>query len=289
MTERTSIIESAGTAPEPFDWGSFAEGSTEEPGGTEESGVRLRLRSGTLVLYGGIGRVRVPDLPRAVTSIRAAGLDVLTTAGTSLHSLFDIPDKLTLEATSLAETEGQLAAFYAQGTDWRTRGLDTGERGLAQPADTDAPAPSESLVPESGEIPELILWAGRNSLLAYREQLAERLETLVGQREEEIANGLEPASVESLRQLLRFLIRGRHLRRPGVVITPRGNFRARWRESRTQFFAAELFPNGRAKWVLFCPDSCDSGQTARTSGIQSADSLLRSAEDLGAFEWMSLS
>lgn len=121
------------------------------------------------------------------------------------------------------------------------------------------------------------------SALPYMPELAVRVEMLLNASVEELGP-LSSETVLSLQRMLGFLEGARHLKKPTVVLTPDGHFRAQWRRGPTSHFAAAFLPDGTARFVVFA-DRAGRAPVSRVSGIVPVSDLLAAVEPLGIRRW----
>lgn len=116
---------------------------------------------------------------------------------------------------------------------------------------------------------QMLLVFGRNRRIVYRDELVARIHELIRCAAEE---DISP-SPDSLRHLIGFLSNHVELTKPGLVLTPHGNFRAQWRKGRNKHFAVEFRPDGEVRYVLFRPNQSDPGRITRSSGSTTVDEI----------------
>lgn len=90
---------------------------------------------------------------------------------------------------------------------------------------------------------------------------------------EEAEEGQLPLSDDSRREFFDFLgdlaARGLSMT-PGLVLTYKGNLKAKWRRSPDERLALEFLGRDRVRFMFFRPDPDSPGKVLRTSGEESA-------------------
>lgn len=116
--------------------------------------------------------------------------------------------------------------------------------------------------------------------------LALRLETLREAAEEEDPDNLDPLSVGSLRNLLRFLSGMQsQLLKPKTGLTPDGDIRIFWRQG-ARFLGVTFLSNGEAVWVASYPRESFAEKVDRSSGFTDVANLKRTIKEQARSEWV---
>ena len=118
----------------------------------------------------------------------------------------------------------------------------------------------------------------------FSRRLVKRINNLWEAAKEE-AEITDQPSFESVQGLIRFLQIHPGLKYPDIVLTPSGYFRAEWRLSQSNYFAAEFLPDGDLKFVLFAPNPLRHGKIQRVAGTVSVGQLSEALRSFGFFEW----
>ncbi len=139
---------------------------------------------------------------------------------------------------------------------------------------------------EAEKVSELIGLILRSDELPFARRLARRLAELVRIAREEEPDQSEISS-ESLRMFFGFLRGHTVFSEPGVVLTPSGNIRSRWRGVPNELCVAEFLGDERVNFVIFAPDPQDPDQTIRLSGIAlPVEDFMVAVDHYGADRWM---
>jgi len=136
------------------------------------------------------------------------------------------------------------------------------------------------------KLTNIIGYIRNQTIISFRQQLANRLEFLV-----EIAKEEEPEEApiipESLSYFIQFLLSASHLKYPDVMLSPSKNIRVQWQAASNRHFAVEFIENGDVRFVIFSPDPQNPEKITRLSGITSLDSLLEISQPYGVLTWSS--
>lgn len=124
----------------------------------------------------------------------------------------------------------------------------------------------------------------REKRIAYRDQLADRLEALLTATQEEDSAG-PGISSDSIKHFVTFVRTYPRLKPPSVTIMPTGDLYAEWRSGPTNDFSAHFLPNGTARFVVFAPDPAGGLRPVRIWGISSVASLMRTVRPHGIQRW----
>lgn len=135
---------------------------------------------------------------------------------------------------------------------------------------------------EQGEIYARIEDARSNLNARIYNRLKQRFEFLF-EPENEQQIRVSPGSV---RQLLKFLIKERKLRSPGIFITDKRNIKAIWQASERQIFWIEFEPNGDVTYLAFFLNSKRSDGIERVSALSTIEDVLDRAKEIGVLKWM---
>ena len=143
---------------------------------------------------------------------------------------------------------------------------------------------------DDAKLSQLIAHIMKSTDIPFAENLARRLTLLIDVAIEEgpTQRALSPESVRMFVKFLRgALLATPTLEYPDVMLSPSGNVRVQWRSAPNKHVAAEFYPDGEVRFVIFAPDSTRPDHTFRISGIASIDTFLSNAEPHGVMEWMS--
>lgn len=115
-----------------------------------------------------------------------------------------------------------------------------------------------------------------------RELIANRLKELLVDYQEDYGQSLD---AESLRTFITFMASHPELRRPILTATPEGNLFGEWKDQgRTRYVGVHFLPTRQVRYVAYRPNPLYPHQRARTSGLITADLLLK---ELNAYEILS--
>lgn len=134
---------------------------------------------------------------------------------------------------------------------------------------------------------EEIIWRVRTTLpLSYRVRLASRLSELQKAVQEENLDGRE-ISIRSLQHFIEFLEAYPGLRCPAISVTPDRNIYASWKLGSDRVFSIQFLPDGKARFVIFCPNDKHLGEVIRISGTATVDVVMSIAAPHGVLDWAS--
>jgi hypothetical protein len=134
---------------------------------------------------------------------------------------------------------------------------------------------------------EGIVWRVGTTLSArYRAQLMSRLSELQNAVQEEELDG-RGITVRSLQHFIELLKAYPVLRCPAVSVTPDRNIYASWKSGSDRVFSIHFLPDGKARFVIFCPNDKHPGETIRLSGTATVDVVISIAEPHGVLNWAS--
>jgi hypothetical protein len=135
------------------------------------------------------------------------------------------------------------------------------------------------------ETVEDIIWRiGTTLSVPYRTRLISRLSDLqkVVQEEELDGRGI---TTKSLQHFFEFLKAHPALRCPAISVTPERNIYATWKSGSDRVFSIHFLPDGRVRFVIFCPNDKHSGETIRLSGAATLDVVMSVVEPHGVLNW----
>ena len=132
---------------------------------------------------------------------------------------------------------------------------------------------------------EEIIWsAGTTLSVPYRTKLASRLTELQkAVQEEELDGG--GITVSSLQHFMELLQAYPALRCPAVSATPERNIYASWKSGSNRVFSIHFLPDGKVRFVIFCPNDKHPDQTIRFSGTATVDVIISVAARHGVLNW----
>ena len=197
--------------------------------------------------------------PRISALAHGVGKTYIVYPGTSAKPLEIVP------ATFAASRALRTRAMFDPGANMATQ----------QPPTTD------------DECVEGIIWRVGTTLSArYRAKLTSRLSELQNavQEEELDSRGI---TVRSLQHFIDLLKAYPVLRCPAVSVTPDRNIYASWKSGSNQVFSIHFLPDGKARFVIFCPNDKHPGETIRLSGTATVDVVMSIAEPHGVLNWAS--
>jgi len=139
---------------------------------------------------------------------------------------------------------------------------------------------------EEEQVQELILWIRTSLFIPYRENLANRLVTLLNDAKEEDSASLGIAA-GSLRNFYNFLQLNTNLKCPTISLTPEYNIYASWREDQKKLFSVLFLPNGDTRFVIFKPNDLHPERQVRISGTSTTDILMATVAPYGVCDWIS--
>jgi hypothetical protein len=139
---------------------------------------------------------------------------------------------------------------------------------------------------EDETIEEIIWRVGTTLSARYRAKLTSRLSELQNavQEEELDSRGITVRSLQHFIELLKAYPR---LRCPAVSVTPDRNIYASWKSGSDRVFSIHFLPDGKARFVIFCPNEKHPGETIRLSGTATVDVVMSIAEPHGVLNWAS--
>ena len=145
---------------------------------------------------------------------------------------------------------------------------------------------SGDLLPDYKRQPvEEIIWsAGTTLSVPYRTKLASRLTELQKAVQEEELDG-RGITVSSLQHFIELLQAYPALRCPAVSVTPERNIYASWKSGSDRVFSIHFLPDGKVRFVIFCPNDKHPDQTIRLSGTATVDVIISVAAPHGVLNW----
>lgn len=211
------------------------------------------------------------------------------------------PYVVAIKQGSLSSSMPSLLDESATGTIYRITAYPLRELSQVKPAEVWNPdkiinllrsysIPSQILDTSSGSEPrepsvnELIERA-RKLNVPFAEKMANRIEYLASICQEEYPDQA-PISPCSLQTFIAFVSSVPNLVYPSLVLTWAGNIRAEWTKAKDQHLAIEFLDDGKVRFVVFAPDPKSPYQTARASGISSADSVLELVHPYKVMDWI---
>lgn len=133
-------------------------------------------------------------------------------------------------------------------------------------------------------VEEIISSAGTTLSVPYWTKLASRLTELQkAVQEEELDGG--GITVSSLQHFLELLQAYPALRCPAVSATPERNIYASWKSGSNRVFSIHFLPDGKVRFVIFCPNDKHPDQTIRLSGTATVDVIISVAAPHGVLNW----
>jgi hypothetical protein len=139
---------------------------------------------------------------------------------------------------------------------------------------------------EEDQVQELIFQIRKSLSITCHESLANRLLTLFNDAKEEDSASLG-ISVGSIRNFYNFFRLHTNLKYPTISLTPDYNIYASWRGEQNRVFSVHFLPNGDARFVIFKPNDRHPGRQIRLSGTATTDTLIKTVESSGVWDWIS--
>lgn len=131
----------------------------------------------------------------------------------------------------------------------------------------------------------LISSARKRIAAHYSNKLADRLNYLYKvSAEESPEQGL--MSSESLHGFIAFFASHTDLLEPELVLSPTGNICAEWHRLPDELFSVEFLPSSQVNYCVFASDPDDRSNINRSSGIVSANALLKIVEPFNILSWI---
>ena len=139
-------------------------------------------------------------------------------------------------------------------------------------------------ITEDESVEEIIWRVGTTLSVQYRAKLTSRLSELQKAVQEEELDG-RGISAKSLQHFLKLLKAYPTLRCPAVSVTPDRNIYASWKSGSDRVFSIHFLPDGKVRFVIFCPNEKHSGETIRLSGAATLDVVMSVVEPHGVLNW----
>jgi hypothetical protein len=147
-------------------------------------------------------------------------------------------------------------------------------------------ATQQPLTTEDESVEEIIWRVGTTLSARYRAKLTSRLSELQNAVQEEELDG-RGITVRSLQHFIEFLKAYPALLCPAVSVTPDRNIYASWKSGSDRVFSIHFLPDGKVRFVIFCPNDKHSGETIRLSGTATVDVVMSIAKPHGVLNWAS--
>ncbi len=139
---------------------------------------------------------------------------------------------------------------------------------------------------EEDQVQELIFQIRKSLPITYHESLANRILILFNDAKEEDPDCLGIAA-ESLRNFYNFFRLNTNLKHPTISLTPDYNIYASWRGEQNRVFSVHFLPNGDTRFVIFKPNDKHPERKIRLSGTATSDTLIKTVESSGVWDWIS--
>ena len=139
---------------------------------------------------------------------------------------------------------------------------------------------------EDESVEEIIWHVGTTLSVRYRAKLASRLSELQKAVQEEELDG-RGITVRSLQHFIELLKAYPALRCPAVSVTPDRNIYASWKSGSDRVFSIHFLPDGKVRFVIFCPNDKHAGEVIRLSGAATVDVVMSIAKPHGVLNWAS--
>ena len=141
-------------------------------------------------------------------------------------------------------------------------------------------------ITENESVEEIIWHVGTTLSVRYKAKLASRLSELQKAVQEEELDG-RGITVRSLQHFVELLKAYPSLRCPTVSVTPNRNIYTSWKSGSDRVFSIHFLPDGKVRFVIFCPNDKHSGETIRLSGAATVDVIIDIAKPHGVLKWAS--
>jgi hypothetical protein len=141
-------------------------------------------------------------------------------------------------------------------------------------------------ITENESVEEIIWHVGTTLSVRYKAKLASRLSELQKAVQEEELDG-RGITVRSLQHFVQLLKAYPSLRCPTVSVTPDRNIYTSWKSGSDRVFSIHFLPDGKVRFVIFCPNDKHSGETIRLSGAATVDVIIDIAKPHGVLKWAS--
>ncbi len=141
-------------------------------------------------------------------------------------------------------------------------------------------------ITENESVEEIIWHVGTTLSVRYKAKLAFRLSELQKAVQEEELDG-RGITVRSLQHFVELLKGYPSLRCPTVSVTPDRNIYTSWKSGSDRVFSIHFLPDGKVRFVIFCPNDKHSGETIRLSGAATVDVIIDIAKPHGVLKWAS--
>ncbi|MBI4525529.1 MAG: hypothetical protein HY695_17145 [Deltaproteobacteria bacterium] len=145
-------------------------------------------------------------------------------------------------------------------------------------------ATQQSPTTEDESVEEIIWRVATTLSVPYRERLTVRLSELQKAVKEEELDG-RGITVTSLHHFVEFLKLNPAVRCPAVSVTPDRNIYASWKSGPDRVFSVHFLPNGKVRFVIFCPNDKHPGEVVRLSGTATVDVVMSIAAPHGVLSW----
>jgi len=199
-----------------------------------------------------------------------------------LRNDFPISDPYT-EASLLPQKSQTMPIFKF----WTTPDVIQEDRkAIDWPENKDPFTQTDLLDKEEDQVQELIFRIRKSISIHYHESLANRLLTLFNDAKEEDSASLG-ISVGSLRNFYNFFRLHTNLKCPTISLTPDYNIYASWRGEQNRVFSVHFLPNWDARFVIFKPNDKHPERKIRLSGTATTDTLIKTVESSGVWDWIS--
>jgi hypothetical protein len=147
-------------------------------------------------------------------------------------------------------------------------------------------ATQQSPTTEDESVEEIIWRVGTTLSIRYRARLASRLSELQKTVQEEELDG-RGIRIRSLQHFIEILKAYPALRCPAVSVTPDRNIYASWKSGSDRVFSIHFLPDGKVRFVIFCPNDKHPGQVVRLSGTATVDVVMSIAAPHSVLSWAS--
>jgi hypothetical protein len=147
-------------------------------------------------------------------------------------------------------------------------------------------ATQQSPTTEDESVEQIIWRVGTTLSVRYRAKLTARLTELQRAVQEEEPDG-RGIAVKSLQWFVEFLKAHPALRCPSITVTPERNIYASWKSGPSYVFSIHFLPDGKVRFVIFCPNDKHREELIRLSGTATADIIMSIATPHGVLGWVS--
>lgn len=212
--------------------------------------------------------IRPVEIARAIASTTTSSKEVMLRHMRAEWSLFAQKPSVYMIAKDLATSQTL--------TDIKNNEA----LGLVRPAVFDE---LQKLRADETRFRALILGLRAQTTIRERDSIAERLEILLEDYQDDYGRSLD---AESLRTFIALLLQHPQLRRPAITAAENGNLFVEWKtEDRKRFLGLQMLPMNQARFVAFRPDAKHPHLRNSSSGVTSIDQLFADLASYDILAW----